>query len=94
MFWNEEKVSSLFRHYYTNAYLNDENYFSPYDIYQDRDDPFLIRVIEEMGEKSWGACAELEIIELPIGTLYVIDEYDGYESITTSRDEIPWKVAK
>jgi len=63
-----------------------------YDRYLERDDPILIRVVEELGEKANGGCAELYIEELEYGTFYRIDEYDGLESIQT-KDEIEWKVA-
>lgn len=46
-----------------------------------RTDPSLVQVIEELGEAANGACAKLRIIEIPDGTNYEIDEYDGMESI-------------
>lgn len=58
----------------------------------DRDDPLLIRVVEELGKKADGDCAKLSIVDLPKGTLYRIDEYDGRESIETMSDDY-WKVA-
>lgn len=57
-----------------------------------RTDPILISLVEEMGEKANGQCASLVVEELPKGTLYMIDEYDGYESIQT-RDGLDWSVA-
>jgi len=47
----------------------------------DRTDADLIRVIRELGEEANGHCAELEIIEIPDGIEYNIDEYDGVESV-------------
>jgi hypothetical protein len=47
----------------------------------DRDDPFLIEVVEKLGDKANGRCAELEIVEIPDGVDWEIDEYDGSESI-------------
>lgn len=47
----------------------------------DRTDPLLIQVIEELGEKADGCCAKIKIVEIPDGTNYVIEEYDGRESI-------------
>lgn len=44
-----------------------------------RDNPLLVALVEEMGEKSWGRCAELKIVEIPDGIDYVIEEYDGME---------------
>lgn len=50
-----------------------------------RHDPDLVRVVEELGgdhrEGASGACAELRVVEIPDGTDYEIDEYDGNEHI-------------
>ncbi len=46
-----------------------------------RDDPELVRVVEEMGEKANGRCANLKVVEIPADVEWEIDEYDGYESI-------------
>jgi hypothetical protein len=58
----------------------------------DRTDPVLIQVIEELGEEANGMCARLAIAEIPEGTRYRIDEYDGRESIDTP-DTYDWKTA-
>lgn len=63
-----------------------------YDGNIDRSDPILIQVVETLGEKANGACANLIIEDLPKGTLYRITEYDGYETIETM-SEVDWKVA-
>ena len=65
-------------------------YFSNRDF--ERDDPILVQVVEELGDKANGSCAELQITEVPAGTLYRIDEYDGFESVET-KDTYDWKVA-
>lgn len=57
-----------------------------------RTDPVLVQVVEELGEKANGWFADLQIRELPAGTLYRIDEYDGNESVVT-QDEYEWDVA-
>lgn len=46
-----------------------------------RSDPLLIQVVEELGRDADGDCAELKIVEIPDGTDYEIDEYDGIERI-------------
>jgi hypothetical protein len=46
-----------------------------------RDHPELVRVVEEMGEAADGACAKLRVVEIPDGTDYIVDEYDGNEHI-------------
>ena len=58
-----------------------------------RDDPILVQVVEEMGpKKSSGNAARLRIHELPEGTLYRIDEYDGLETVM-AQDEYEWSIA-
>lgn len=54
-----------------------EWYFYSRDI--GRDDPSLVQVVEEMGEKADGACAHLSVVKIPDGVDYVIEEYDGLE---------------
>lgn len=47
-----------------------------------RSDPVLIRVIEELGvDVASGGAADLAIIEIPDGTDFVVEEYDGMEHI-------------
>lgn len=46
-----------------------------------RHNKMLVRVVEQLGEKSWGECAKLKVVEIPDGTKYEIDEYDGMECI-------------
>jgi len=46
---------------------------------QIRTDPRLIQTIEELGDRANGSCAELEIIEIPEGVEWEIEEYDGME---------------
>jgi phage major head subunit gpT-like protein len=67
------------------------DYFSSYDI-EDRADPILAQVVEELGEAANGDCAELCIRELEPGTKYRIQEYDGSEWVETPED-INWQVA-
>jgi len=44
-----------------------------------RDDPDLIKAVEELGDEASGATASLKIIEIPDGVDWTIQEYDGYE---------------
>ncbi len=57
-----------------------------------RSDPVLAQVVEELGAKANGMCAELRIVDLPEGTQYRIDEYDGRETVAT-RDSYDWETA-
>ena len=58
----------------------------------ERSDPILVQVVEELGKKANGSYAKLRIANIPAGTAYRIDEYDGYESVMTSSD-YDWKIA-
>lgn len=53
-----------------------------------RHHPLLIQCIEELGEESNDILSNLTIIEFE-GDEYIIDEYDGWESIRTPKD-INW----
>jgi len=46
-----------------------------------RNHPILLKVVKELGKKSWGRCAELKIVEIPNGIEYEIDNYDGVETV-------------
>lgn len=46
-----------------------------------RNDPELVRVVEELGSAANGSCAELAVVEIPDGVEWVIEEYDGNEHI-------------
>jgi agmatine/peptidylarginine deiminase len=47
----------------------------------DRTNPHLIDIVEEMGEEANGHCAQLKIIEIPDDVSYFIDDYDGAETV-------------
>ena len=57
-----------------------------------RHDPFLIQVIEELGDEANGNCADLAITDVPSSMRYRIDEYDGNETVATP-DDYNWEVA-
>ena len=44
-----------------------------------RDDPYLVQVVEELGDRANGRHAELKIVEIPADVDWEIDEYDGTE---------------
>ena len=50
----------------------------------ERDDANLVRVVEALGEEADGRCAKLKIVEIPDNVEWVIDEYDGFESVEES----------
>ena len=58
-----------------------------------RSDPTLIAVIEQLGHRAdGGRGASLAIEEVPEGTQYRIDEYDGNESVMT-QESYDWETA-
>ena len=69
---------------------SDELTFSDRSI--SRTDPALVQVVEELGDAANAPHAKLLIEELPAGTLYRIDEYDGNETVMT-QDDYDWSVA-
>ena len=74
---------------------DDEEYMKKLDKYDNNE-------VKENAEKlfqSWGyegtyfgGFKQIELVWLPIGTLYRINEYDGSESIETN-DSVDWNVA-
>ena len=66
--------------------------WATYDFDLDRTYPILVEVVEALGSEANGLCAKLVIVELEPGTKYRIEEYDGYESISTE-DTYDWDVA-
>lgn len=48
---------------------------------ENRTDPLLIQVIEELGEEANSRFSRLEIVEIPDELEWEIDDNDGYETI-------------
>jgi len=46
-----------------------------------RNDEILIKVVEELGELASNFCSAIQVIEIPDGIEWEIDEYDGFETI-------------
>lgn len=44
-----------------------------------RDDPNLVKVVEELGAAANTQYSELKIVEIPLGVEWTICEYDGME---------------
>ena len=47
-----------------------------------RDDAWLVRVVEELGEEANGRYAHLKVVEIPDDVEWEIEEYDGMEHIS------------
>lgn len=76
--------STIMVHYATkpissDGTLEDNSYFSVRET--KRDDPILVKVVEEMGSKANAKYSELSIVEIPDDVIWEIDDYDGKESI-------------
>lgn len=84
MDWKEIKLRDDFT---TNALIRDvllKDDIIYQDIardYEKRSHPDLIALVEELGPNINGRFAKLEIVEIPDGLNWIIDDYDGMETI-------------
>ena len=53
-----------------------------------RDDPYLVQVIKELGDRANSAYAKLKIVEIPADVSWHIGEYDGSEWV--AEDHRTW----
>ena len=49
--------------------------------YIPRDDPILVSMVRELGDKANGRYAKLKIVEIPADVSWTINDYDGNEWI-------------
>jgi hypothetical protein len=54
-----------------------------------RDDPYLVKIVKELGSSASGGHAKLKIVEIPGDVLWHIGEYDGVEWV--AEDHRTWK---
>jgi hypothetical protein len=47
----------------------------------ERDDPYLVQVVEELGESANGKYSQLKVVEIPDDVNWYIHDYDGVENI-------------
>jgi hypothetical protein len=73
------------------AYTETDDSFDCDDIA--RHDHCLVQVVEELGINAYGPHARLDILDVPDGARYNIDEYDGMETVILERDMV-WSVAE
>lgn len=73
----EDSMSAIYHKYKDSG--AQQRYWSAWDM--TRDDPRLIRLVEEMGEAANGPHAELRIVEIPADVQWAIAEYDGNEHV-------------
>lgn len=81
--WDGKGKEPFLVHYATAPLVDgtyeDKSYWSDRDL--KRDDPALVKTIENLGQSASGECAKLKVVEIPDGVEYVIEEYDGIEWI-------------
>ena len=70
--FNPRQRARDYMRYNVESYLNEAEW---------RQNPKLIRVIEELGEGASGDGAQIVIVEIPLGIEWFIQEHDGVESI-------------
>lgn len=63
----------------TSWSYSDGAFFSEYDI--PRNDPALVRVVEELGESAGDRYSLLKVVEIPDNVEWQIEEYDGMEHV-------------
>ena len=71
--------------YYSDGSGPRKNMGSGFDMFGDdmrRDDPLLVQVVKEMGEKANGPCANLRVVNVPDDVEWEIAEYDGREWVS------------
>lgn len=52
-----------------------------YDWEIHRDDPALVQVVEELGDKVKGKYSSLKVVEIPDNIEWYIHDYDGKETV-------------
>lgn len=94
---NAENIDSLF-FYCTTYNQGDKLTDHPKDIFSrsdiKRNDPILIRVVEELGKEASDKYSNLVVVDIENGRWYKIDEYDGYESIQYRDIDDEWELAE
>lgn len=86
---------NLFEKYFTkdfgnNVEISEEDY-EKYYLYlgeKAREDKTLIEVVEELGKEASGMWGELKIVEIPDNAFFIIDNYDGLETLYYSKSKI------
>jgi hypothetical protein len=68
--------------YYSKGHVGEDDHYLYYlYLCEDRSDPALVAVVEELGEKANRSCSELAVVEVPDDAKWYIHEYDGMEHV-------------
>ena len=54
---------------------------SYWTVRNNRTDPALVQVVEELGDEANSPLSQLKVVEIPDGVQWEIDDYDGMETI-------------
>lgn len=85
----EKKIDGGFTYHYRAGYMDINRYYlSQYKITENRADPSLVTVVEELGFIANGEHSELKIVEIPDDIKWHIEEYDGNEWV--AEDHRTW----
>ena len=77
---NLKKISG---EYYINGVENEKYIFDERDI--KRDDPYLIEVVSTLKKAANGFLSDLKIVEIPQDVRFIIEDYDGLETVVEKR---------
>lgn len=81
---------NLYMDGYSGSFLVDKVakkvYYCDRHEHEFRRHPDVIAIVKKLGKKSWGKCAELKIVDIPDGTDFTIEEYDGNEHIAEAHE--------
>jgi hypothetical protein len=80
IYWRDLEPSSSWspRMYHLDPECTDALTWSDHDLL--RDDPVLVRVVEELGGDAAGsAVAVLKVVRIPANVSWIIQDYDGLE---------------
>jgi len=77
----EDSNNDLYYKYKGKDGLFNDRYWETW-LRGERNHPLLIKVVEELGNKASGSCANLKIVEIPDNIEYEIEEYDGMEWVS------------
>jgi len=58
-----------------------DGYGYAYNEDEKRTDPKLVAVVEKLGERASGQLSNLEVVSVPDGVNWEIDNYDGQETV-------------
>jgi len=77
----DDKYGYGMNHYKAGHLGDDEHYLGSFDMVNDRADPDLVAVVEQLGKEANSKYSELKIVDIPDDVKWFIVEYDGLEHV-------------